>query len=123
MRWVMHVRGQEIDPGTTPDPGLVRDINLRQKSAPETKSKTGPKRFSQNWVPKGSLAGVFGCHEMALELVSGSNFWCNLMSGGSPGRSNGDVPGSIPDLKPRRTGPNNFNQTAFRYPGLLTVSY
>ena len=26
------------------------------------------------WIPEGSLAGVFGCHEMALEVVSGADF-------------------------------------------------
>jgi len=36
------------------------------------------------WVPEGSLAGLFGCHEMALELVSGADFWCKLMSGAGP---------------------------------------
>ena len=37
------------------------------------------------WVPEGSLAGVFGCHGMTLELVSGADFWCNLMFRASPG--------------------------------------
>ena len=37
------------------------------------------------WVPEGSLAGVFGCHEMALELVSGADCWCKLMFRASPG--------------------------------------
>ena len=33
--------------------------------------------FSDSWVPEGSLAGVFGCREMALELVSGLIFGAN----------------------------------------------
>ena len=36
---------------------------------------------------------------------------------GKPRRSRG-VPGSIFGLKPRKTGPKIFSQTAFRYPGL-----
>ena len=42
------------------------------------------------WVPEGSLAVSFGCHEMALELVRGADFSCILMCG--PGR--GDLRGS-----------------------------
>ena len=47
--------------------------------------KEKPYTRSGNWVPEGSLPGVFVCHEMALELVSGADFWCKLMSLGSPG--------------------------------------
>ena len=50
---------------------------------------------------------------MALELVSGTDFW-QIDVPGKPRRSRG-VPGSIFGLKPRRTGPNNFSQTAFKY--------
>ena len=39
---------------------------------------------------------------------------------GAPGRSNG-VLGWISGLKPWRTGPKIFSQTAFRYPGLNSV--
>ena len=40
---------------------------------------------SFSWVPEGSLAGAFGCREMAEELVSGADFWCKLMPRASPG--------------------------------------
>ena len=50
--------------------------------------------------------------EMALELVSGADFWCKLMSWGAPGRSKG-VPASISGLKPRRTGPKILMLTHF----------
>jgi len=43
-----------------------------------------PSRRRLGWLREGSLAGVFGCHEMALELVSGADFWCKLMSRASP---------------------------------------
>ena len=45
----------------------------------------GPQARGIGCVPEGSLAGVFGCHEMALELVSGADFWCKLMFRASPG--------------------------------------
>ena len=54
------------------------------------------------------MAGVFGCHETAFERVSGAVFWCSLMSGAGPV----DL-----GLRPRKTGPKNVSQTAFRYPG------
>ena len=41
--------------------------------------------YENIWVPEGNLAEVFGCHEMALELVSGADFWCKLMFRASPG--------------------------------------
>ena len=40
-------------------------------------SRTAPIMKQIHWVPEGSLAGVFGCHEMALELVSGADFGAN----------------------------------------------
>ena len=52
------------------------DEGLKQPRLPEPPTR---------WLPEGSLAGAFGCHEMALELVSGADFWCKLMSRASPG--------------------------------------
>ena len=55
------------------------------------------------WVPEGSLAGVCGCHEMALELVSGADFWCKLMPGAGPvdlGRSRGRFLCLTPENRP-----------------------
>ena len=52
---------------------------------------------------------------MALELASGADFWCKLMSGGAPGRSKG-VPGSISWLKPRKNGPKILIFTHFYHP-------
>ncbi len=38
----------------------------------------------KHWVPEGSLAGICWCHEMALELVCGADFWCNRHCKTSP---------------------------------------
>ena len=51
---------------------------------------------------------------MALELVSGADFWCKLMSRAGP-VDLGGVMGSNSGLKPRKTGPKTFSQTAFKY--------
>ena len=75
-----------------------------------------PSRRRPGLLLEGSLAGVFGCHETALELVSGADFFVQIDVPGKPRRSRG-VPGSIFGLKPRKTGPKIFCQTAFRYPG------
>ena len=40
--------------------------------------------LSNTWVPEGSLAGFFVRHHLALELVSGDDFWCKLMSRSRP---------------------------------------
>jgi len=48
-------------------------------------TKTGREIPSQTWVLEGGLAGAFGCHEIALEFVSGADFWCKLMCRASPG--------------------------------------
>ena len=37
------------------------------------------------WVLESSLAGFVGRREMALEWVSGAEFWCYLMFRASPG--------------------------------------
>ncbi len=37
-----------------------------------------------NWVPEGSLPCFFWCHEMALDLVCGADFWCTLHCRTSP---------------------------------------
>ena len=52
---------------------------------------------------------------MALELVSGADFWCKLMSGGCPVPSKG-VPGLISGLKPRKNGPKILIFTPFLPP-------
>ncbi len=44
----------------------------------------GLPREPQIWVPEDSLAGIFWCHEMALELVCRSDFWCNRRCKTSP---------------------------------------
>ncbi len=41
----------------------------------------GPK---SNWVFEGSLAGIFWCHEMTLELVCEADFWCSRHCKTSP---------------------------------------
>ena len=76
-------------------------VDLRGSRVPRGRPDPENDRFSAKfkttfpWVPEGSLAGVCGCHEMALELVSGADFWCKLMYRGSPGdlgRSRGRFP-------------------------------
>ena len=59
------------------------EVDFRAKT-PENR----PENFTKNSCIKNP--GVIGrpiprnCHEMALELVSGADFWCKLMSGGRP---------------------------------------
>ena len=87
-------------PGPGGDPGnagdLLREVrgSTRDKPAqeepgpaaqPGQENNCDEKDSNADWVPEGSLAGFFGCRETALELVSGADFWCKLMSRGSPG--------------------------------------
>ena len=76
-------------------------VDLRGSRLPRGRPDPENDRFSAKsktpfpWVPEGSLAGDLGCHEMALELVSGADFCCKLMSRGSPsdlGESRGRFP-------------------------------
>ena len=71
------------------------------------------------WVPESSLAGVSGCHEMALALVSGLSFGEKLIC--KPRRSWGSR-GVEFWLKNWETGPGIFSQTALRYPNAVPLT-
>ena len=70
------------------------------------------------WVPEGSLAGFFGCRDMALEFVCGADFSWKLMGGAGPGHLGGSR-GSISTGNPGKTVPKISSQTAFRHPDPL----
>ena len=79
-----------------------------------------PKKINPDlfrWVLEGGLAAVFGCHDMALELVSGADFWCKLMSRASPGDQGGPgvdfLPNPPENLLHVDSGPTNLNLQAF----------
>ena len=97
-------------------------VDLRGSRVPRGRPDPENDRFSAKsktpflWVPEGSLAGVFGCREIALELVSGADYSCKLMHRGVGSRRSKGVPGSISGLKPGKTESKFFSQTAFRYP-------
>jgi len=59
------------------------------------------------WLPGGSLAGFFGCREIALELVCGADFSCKLMCGAGPGDLGGSGGRFRPEIqaKPGRRSP------------------
>jgi len=66
-------------------------------------------------VPECNLARSFGCHELALDLVCGADFFCTLMCGAGPGDLRGSRgSGSAKNMK--KTRPEYSGQTAFRYP-------
>jgi len=66
------------------------------------------------WVPEGSLAGTSLRHHLALELVSGADFWCKLMFRASPG----DLGGPGVDLRPKTQEnlPKNFLPDCLQVP-------
>jgi len=48
-------------------------------------AKNLPRFFYSAWVPERSLAGFFGCRDIALELVCGADFSLKLTCGAGPG--------------------------------------
>ena len=108
-------RNRPRDPfrSTLPAPH-IRNINLHQKSAPETNSKAVSWPFFVFWVLEGSLAGFPSRRERALDLACGADFSCKLMCGAGPDL--GESRGSASAENPGKTGPKISSQTAFRYP-------
>ena len=95
---------QEIDPGTSLDRRGSTGTSICTKSQPRRPIlrpfrcdfRSVKKSYIKNpgvpdWVREGSLAGSSVRHHLALELVSGAEFWCKLMFRASPG----DLGGSL----------------------------
>ena len=74
-------------PAKLPRNGQKCFIELRDESAHCLHHPVipGAERDHLIWVPEGSLAGFFGCHEIALELICGAGFAWKLMCGAGPG--------------------------------------
>ena len=67
----------------------------------------------KGWVPEGSLARIRWCHEIALGLVCGADFWCNRHCETSPVVLEGFWGQVLTENRPK-TDPNISGQTAFR---------